>query len=71
MAGLENDIDEIEAQLFSGDPAVTKRIYDLSGEVMEIQRAVRPLQGMISSLRAAMAVFALILYFVFRSTRWL
>lgn len=52
VAGLENDIDEIEAQLFSGDPAVTRRIYDLSGEVMEIQRAVRPLQGMITSLRA-------------------
>ncbi|MCT9820263.1 magnesium and cobalt transport protein CorA [Microbacterium sp. W1N] len=52
VSGLENDIDEIEAQLFSGDPAVTKRIYDLSGEVMEIQRAVRPLQGMIASLRA-------------------
>ncbi len=51
VAGLENDIDEIEAQLFSGDPAVTKRIYDLSGEVMEILRAVRPLQGMIVALR--------------------
>lgn len=50
-AGLENDIDEIEAQLFSGDPAVTKRIYDLSGEVMEIQRAVGPLSGMITNIR--------------------
>ncbi|RLK49280.1 hypothetical protein C7474_1419 [Microbacterium telephonicum] len=38
---------------------------------MEIQRAVRPLQGMLSSLRAAMAVFALILFFVFRSKSWL
>ncbi len=49
--GLENDIDEIEAQLFSGDPAVTKRIYDLSGEVMEIQRAVRPLPSMIAGIQ--------------------
>lgn len=51
IAGLQNDIDEIEAQLFSGDRAVTRRIYDLSGEVMEIQRAVRPLVGMIETLR--------------------
>lgn len=52
IAGLENDIDEIEAQLFSGDPAVTKRIYDLSGEVMDIQRAVRPLVTVIAGIRA-------------------
>lgn len=51
IAGLENDIDEIEGQLFSGDPAVTKRIYDLSGEVMEILRAVRPLVGVITTIR--------------------
>lgn len=49
--GLEHDIDEIELQLFTGDPAVTKRIYDLSGEIMDIQRAVRPLAGIITSLR--------------------
>jgi magnesium transporter len=51
IAGLENDIDEIETQLFTGDATVTKRIYDLSGEVMEFQRAVRPLTGILSALR--------------------
>lgn len=51
IAGLENDIDEIENQLFTGDATVTRRIYDLSGEVIEFQRAVRPLTGMIGSLR--------------------
>ncbi|GAA2991353.1 magnesium transporter [Microbacterium terrae] len=51
MEGLENDIDEIEAQLFSGDPAVTKRIYDLAGEVMETKRAIAPLQGIITAIR--------------------
>ncbi len=49
-AGLENDIDEIEEQLFSGDPAVTKRIYDLSSEVMAFQRATRPLVDMFAAL---------------------
>lgn len=51
VAGLENDIDEIEEQLFSGDAAVAKRIYDLSGEVMEFQRAVKPLREMIEAIR--------------------
>jgi len=54
VAGLQNDIDEIETQVFSGDPKVSRRIYELSGEVIEFQRATRPLLGM---LRALMAGF--------------
>ncbi|HEY7144602.1 MAG TPA: magnesium and cobalt transport protein CorA [Streptosporangiaceae bacterium] len=50
VAGLENDIDEIEDQLFKGDPAVTRRIYELSGEVIEFQRATSPLLDMLASL---------------------
>ncbi|WP_137724503.1 magnesium/cobalt transporter CorA [Prescottella subtropica] len=49
-AGLENDIDEIENQMFTGDPAVAKRIYDLSGEVIDFQRATHPLVAMIEAL---------------------
>jgi magnesium transporter len=52
VAGLENDIDEIEDQLFKGDPAVSRRIYELSGEVIEFQRATRPLLGMLTALEA-------------------
>ena len=52
VAGLENDIDEIEDQLFKGDPAVSRRIYELSREVIEFQRATRPLLGMLTSLEA-------------------
>ncbi len=52
VAGLENDIDEIEDQLFKGDPAASRRIYELSREVIEFQRATRPLLGMLSSLEA-------------------
>ncbi|MFK4731041.1 magnesium and cobalt transport protein CorA [Agromyces mediolanus] len=52
VAGLENDIDEIEDELFSGEAAVAKRIYDLSGEVMEFQRATKPLVAIIETLRA-------------------
>ena len=43
VAGLENDIDEIEDQLFGGDPSVSRRIYELLREVIEFQRATHPL----------------------------
>jgi magnesium transporter len=51
VAGLENDIDEIEDQLFDGDPAVSRRIYDLSREVIEFQRATHPLVDMLQALQ--------------------
>jgi magnesium transporter len=50
VAGLENDIDEIEDQLFQGDPTVSRRIYELSREVIEFQRATHPLLGMLDML---------------------
>jgi magnesium transporter len=52
VAGLHNDIDEIEAEVFSGDPAVSRRIYELSREVADFQRATRPLFDVITALRA-------------------
>jgi magnesium transporter len=51
VAGLQNDIDEIEFQVFDGDPGVSRRIYQLLREVIEFQRATRPLHGMIEDLR--------------------
>ncbi|MFS0867210.1 magnesium and cobalt transport protein CorA [Microbacterium sp. 179-B 1A2 NHS] len=51
VAGLENDIDEIEDQLFGGDPAVSRRIYQLLGEVISFQRATGPLREMLESLQ--------------------
>ena len=47
VAGLQNDIDEIETEVFGGDPEVSRRIYELSREVVEFQRATRPLVGML------------------------
>jgi magnesium transporter len=52
VAGLQKDIDEIEIQVFRGDPTVSRRIYELSGEVIEFQRSTRPLQGMLDGLVA-------------------
>ncbi|KAA9105647.1 magnesium and cobalt transport protein CorA [Microbacterium rhizomatis] len=51
IAGLENDIDEIEDQLFNRDPDVSRRIFGLSREVIEFQRAVKPLVPMLQTLR--------------------
>ncbi|MBE7700640.1 magnesium and cobalt transport protein CorA [Oerskovia sp. Sa1BUA8] len=50
VAGLQNDIDEIEDQLFSGDPAVSRRIYELSREVISFQRATHPVVGILQAL---------------------
>ena len=44
VAGLENDIDEIEDEVFGGRPDdVSRRIYELTREVIEFQRATKPL----------------------------
>ena len=52
VAGLENDIDEIEDQLFAGDPDVSRRIYELSREVIQFQRAIDPLEDLLRQLKA-------------------
>lgn len=52
VAGLENDVDEIEDQLFSNDPSVSRRIYELTREVVAFQRATKPLDAMLAELTA-------------------
>jgi magnesium transporter len=52
VAGIENDVDEIETEVFDGDPAVSRRIYELSREVVDFQRAASPLATMLDSLTA-------------------
>ncbi len=50
VAGLQNDVDEIETQVFGGDPGVSRRIYQLSREVIEFQRACEPLLDVLDAL---------------------
>jgi magnesium transporter len=52
VAGLQHDIDEIETEVFGGDPNVSRRIYELSREVIEFQRATRPLLDILAGLAA-------------------
>ena len=51
LDGLRDDIDEIEVQVFQGERGVSKRIYQLTREVIEFQRAVEPLSEIFVELR--------------------
>jgi magnesium transporter len=53
--GVANDIDEIETQVFDGDAQVSRRIYELNREVIEFERAVNPLIGIIDTLSSGFA----------------
>lgn len=50
VAGLENDIDEIESEVFAMGTEASRRIYELSREVADFQRAVRPLRQVLHAL---------------------
>jgi magnesium transporter len=54
--GLEDDIDEIEVQVFSGPhSAHAERIFKLKREVLDFRRAVEPLEGPTAALAAGTA----------------
>ena len=59
VAGVGNDIDEIETEVFSGDPKVSRRIYELLREVTEFQRATGPLIEVMTALGAGFAKYAI------------
>jgi magnesium transporter len=51
VAGLENDVDEIEDQIFDGGATnVSRRVYELIREVIAFHRATRPLVAMLDRL---------------------
>ena len=51
VRGVENDIDEIESALFADTATpLSRRIYQLSGEVLSFQRGTQPLAGMLEAL---------------------
>jgi magnesium transporter len=51
LEGLQDDIDQIEEQVFGGDATVSKRIYQLTREVIAFHRAVEPLRDVFTQLR--------------------
>jgi magnesium transporter len=54
--GLENDIEEIEAQVFGGSAAVSRRVYELAREVIQFQRAADPLNDVLGALLRSEAI---------------
>lgn len=48
--GLGNDLDEIEEEVFGGNAGVSRRIYELSREVLEFRRAAQPLAKVLEHL---------------------
>ncbi|MGF1473228.1 MAG: magnesium/cobalt transporter CorA [Rubrobacteraceae bacterium] len=50
VEGLKNDVDEIETEVFGGNEEVSRRIYTLSREVIEFQRATKPLTEVLDLL---------------------
>jgi magnesium transporter len=51
IAGLERDIDEVEATVFSGSVAPTERIYSLRNEATNFYRAVHPLLAVVATVK--------------------
>jgi magnesium transporter len=50
VAGIENDIDEIEDEVFNPSADASRRMYDLTREVILFQRATKPLIPMLQRL---------------------
>ena len=53
IAGLERDIDQVEATVFSGAVAPTERIYSLRREATDFYRAVPPLLAVMNAVEKA------------------
>src|SRR6516165_2598408 len=53
VAGLEHDIDQIEATVFSGASAPTERIYPLRRQATDFYRAVHPLLAVVTTIERA------------------
>jgi magnesium transporter len=45
VEGLENDIDEMEAEVFGGSVEVSRRIHEVSREIVRFHQATKPLVG--------------------------
>ena len=51
VAGLEQDVDEVEEIVFGGSAAATERIYRLRGQATDFYRAIHPLLAPLESLQ--------------------
>jgi magnesium transporter len=56
VAGVEHDIDEIEDEVFDGSAGASRRVYELTREVIDFQRATKPLIPILERLMADQGV---------------
>jgi magnesium transporter len=63
VAGLEHDIDQVEAIVFTGASAPTERIYSLRREATDFYRAVHPLLAVVATIERGAAAAPLQPYF--------
>ena len=56
VAGVEHDIDEIEDEVFDGSADASRRVYELTREVIDFQRATKPLIPILEHLMADQGV---------------
>lgn len=59
LRGLEIDKEQIERQVFSGDAAVTERIYRLSQEVIDMLQTVTSMSEVVESLRRGFTKYSI------------
>jgi magnesium transporter len=50
IAGLQDDVDEVESQVFAGEKGASRRTYRLARELILLQRAVDPLGRVLDEL---------------------
>jgi magnesium transporter len=50
VEGLENDMDEIEAEVFGGNVGASRRIHELAREIIRFHQATKPLAGALEQL---------------------
>ena len=57
LRGLGIDREQIERQVFSGDPAAAARIYHLSREAVDLQHATASMSDLVEALRAGLGKY--------------